>query len=235
MIETVVQPDGFVAAAHVHPSQTERFAVAEGTLGMKVGGKELTLERRRSRHRRARDGAQVLERGRRAGPVRLRGAAGAPVRVAARDDVRRSPPTARRTEGDAEPAAARGDREGALRHGPASVPARLDAGRGPRARRAARAAPRVRGDLRGQGRAGRRRFPPSRSAEREHAGTGPARGPVPFALGRAASSGRSFDPPAHQPVPAGASFDHRVWIGYCFPSFPVMFCHRARDGRRAGL
>ncbi|HSS72015.1 MAG TPA: hypothetical protein VLK53_00480, partial [Gaiellaceae bacterium] len=32
VIETVVQPDGFVAAAHVHPSQSERFAVAEGTL-----------------------------------------------------------------------------------------------------------------------------------------------------------------------------------------------------------
>jgi quercetin dioxygenase-like cupin family protein len=44
VIETVVQPDGFVAAAHVHPSQTERFAVAEGTLGLKVGGETLTLE-----------------------------------------------------------------------------------------------------------------------------------------------------------------------------------------------
>ena len=43
MIETVVQPDGFVAAAHVHPSQSERFAVAEGTLGLEVGGKKLTL------------------------------------------------------------------------------------------------------------------------------------------------------------------------------------------------
>ena len=44
VIETVVQPDGFVAAAHVHPSQSERFAVAEGTLGLMVDGKELTLE-----------------------------------------------------------------------------------------------------------------------------------------------------------------------------------------------
>jgi quercetin dioxygenase-like cupin family protein len=43
VIETVVQPDGFVAAAHVHPSQSERFAVAEGTLGLKVGGKKQTL------------------------------------------------------------------------------------------------------------------------------------------------------------------------------------------------
>src|SRR6266849_11063548 len=44
VIETVVQPHGFVAAAHVHPSQSERFAVAEGTLGMKVGRKKQLLE-----------------------------------------------------------------------------------------------------------------------------------------------------------------------------------------------
>jgi mannose-6-phosphate isomerase-like protein (cupin superfamily) len=43
VIECIVQQDGAVAAAHVHPSQTERFAVASGTLGMKVGGKKLTL------------------------------------------------------------------------------------------------------------------------------------------------------------------------------------------------
>src|SRR3954467_8335842 len=43
VIETVVEPDGFVAAAHVHPSQTERFAVAEGTLALKVDGKTLEL------------------------------------------------------------------------------------------------------------------------------------------------------------------------------------------------
>src|SRR5437870_11833670 len=46
VIETVVQPYGFVAAAHVHPSQSERFAVAEGTLGMKVAGKLQLLEPR---------------------------------------------------------------------------------------------------------------------------------------------------------------------------------------------
>ena len=44
VIETVVQPHGFVAAAHVHPSQSERFAVAEGSLGLKVGRKKRTLE-----------------------------------------------------------------------------------------------------------------------------------------------------------------------------------------------
>ena len=44
VIETVVQPHGFVAAAHVHPSQSERFAVVEGSLGLKVGRKKRTLE-----------------------------------------------------------------------------------------------------------------------------------------------------------------------------------------------
>jgi len=43
VIETVVQPDGFVAAGHVHPFQSERFAVAAGTLGLKVGRNEITL------------------------------------------------------------------------------------------------------------------------------------------------------------------------------------------------
>jgi quercetin dioxygenase-like cupin family protein len=37
-VETIVQPDGFVAAAHVHPSQTERFDILEGTLEFRVGG-----------------------------------------------------------------------------------------------------------------------------------------------------------------------------------------------------
>ena len=43
VIETVVQPHGFVAAAHVHPAQSERFAVKSGTLGVKAGGRKLTL------------------------------------------------------------------------------------------------------------------------------------------------------------------------------------------------
>jgi quercetin dioxygenase-like cupin family protein len=43
VIETVVQPHGFVAAGHVHPFQSERFAVAAGTLGLKLGRKKMTL------------------------------------------------------------------------------------------------------------------------------------------------------------------------------------------------
>jgi mannose-6-phosphate isomerase-like protein (cupin superfamily) len=45
VIEVAVQPDGFVAAAHLHPAQIERFAVVDGTLGIQVGKKKLTLQR----------------------------------------------------------------------------------------------------------------------------------------------------------------------------------------------
>jgi len=45
VIECTVQPQGFVAAAHVHPSQSERFNVIEGALGLKVGTEKRTLGR----------------------------------------------------------------------------------------------------------------------------------------------------------------------------------------------
>ena len=41
VIETFVQPNGFVAAAHVHPAQEERFEVLRGSVGFKVGRKKL--------------------------------------------------------------------------------------------------------------------------------------------------------------------------------------------------
>ena len=41
VIETYVQPSGFVAAAHVHPSQEERFEVLRGSVGFKIGRKKL--------------------------------------------------------------------------------------------------------------------------------------------------------------------------------------------------
>jgi mannose-6-phosphate isomerase-like protein (cupin superfamily) len=43
VFETIVQPDGFVAAAHVHPSQSERFEVVAGTLGMRRRREKLEL------------------------------------------------------------------------------------------------------------------------------------------------------------------------------------------------
>jgi quercetin dioxygenase-like cupin family protein len=44
LVETIVRPKGFVAAAHVHPYQTERFEVLEGVLGLRVGNEELLAE-----------------------------------------------------------------------------------------------------------------------------------------------------------------------------------------------
>jgi quercetin dioxygenase-like cupin family protein len=40
-IEVFVKPGGVVAAAHVHPYQTERFEILGGTIGMKVGRKTI--------------------------------------------------------------------------------------------------------------------------------------------------------------------------------------------------
>jgi mannose-6-phosphate isomerase-like protein (cupin superfamily) len=42
-VETILQPGAAVAAAHVHPYQTEQFAVLEGTVGMKVGRKRVEV------------------------------------------------------------------------------------------------------------------------------------------------------------------------------------------------
>jgi len=40
LVETIVSPGGFVAAAHVHPHQTERFEVLEGRVGLRIGDAE---------------------------------------------------------------------------------------------------------------------------------------------------------------------------------------------------
>ena len=40
-IELRADPDAFVAAAHVHPAQTETFEVVEGTLAVKVAGETI--------------------------------------------------------------------------------------------------------------------------------------------------------------------------------------------------
>jgi mannose-6-phosphate isomerase-like protein (cupin superfamily) len=41
VFETFVQPDGFVAAAHVHPKQEERFEILSGTLGLRMGEEKI--------------------------------------------------------------------------------------------------------------------------------------------------------------------------------------------------
>ena len=42
-IEVWVRPGGVVAAAHVHPFQSERFEVVSGRLGMKLGRKKIEV------------------------------------------------------------------------------------------------------------------------------------------------------------------------------------------------
>jgi mannose-6-phosphate isomerase-like protein (cupin superfamily) len=41
VVEVSVRPDGFVAAAHVHPKQTEIFRVVSGQMGAKLGREKL--------------------------------------------------------------------------------------------------------------------------------------------------------------------------------------------------
>jgi quercetin dioxygenase-like cupin family protein len=43
VFETIVRPSGFVAAAHVHPFQTERFEVLAGTLRIRHGKETVEL------------------------------------------------------------------------------------------------------------------------------------------------------------------------------------------------
>ena len=41
VFETFVRPNGFVAAAHVHPKQEERFEIVSGRLGLAMAGDEI--------------------------------------------------------------------------------------------------------------------------------------------------------------------------------------------------
>jgi mannose-6-phosphate isomerase-like protein (cupin superfamily) len=41
VVEVTVRPDGFVAAPHVHPYQSERFEIVEGTVAFRRGSEEL--------------------------------------------------------------------------------------------------------------------------------------------------------------------------------------------------
>ena len=41
VVDVTVQPHGFVAAAHVHPNQTEEFRILEGTVNFKLGREQL--------------------------------------------------------------------------------------------------------------------------------------------------------------------------------------------------
>jgi quercetin dioxygenase-like cupin family protein len=44
IVDVELEPNGTVAAAHLHPHQSETFAVTEGKVGFKVGGETAVLE-----------------------------------------------------------------------------------------------------------------------------------------------------------------------------------------------
>jgi mannose-6-phosphate isomerase-like protein (cupin superfamily) len=41
LVEAILKPRAFVAAAHLHPHQTERFEVVEGLVGLRIGEEEI--------------------------------------------------------------------------------------------------------------------------------------------------------------------------------------------------
>jgi mannose-6-phosphate isomerase-like protein (cupin superfamily) len=43
LVECTVEPNGFVAAPHLHPKQTERFEIEDGVLGFQLDGVELVV------------------------------------------------------------------------------------------------------------------------------------------------------------------------------------------------
>ena len=43
VVECTVQPHGFVAAAHIHPEQSEHFQVLKGRVGFRLGGEKVEL------------------------------------------------------------------------------------------------------------------------------------------------------------------------------------------------
>ena len=65
VLETFVKPNGFVAAAHVHPHQEERFLILQRDRRLPPRSGEDRRGAGPARDRSGRDGAQVLERGRR--------------------------------------------------------------------------------------------------------------------------------------------------------------------------
>ena len=62
VIDCFVQPNGFVAAAHLHPNQEEGFQVLSGSVGFRLSKQELVLGQG-PRPRGRWHTAQILERG----------------------------------------------------------------------------------------------------------------------------------------------------------------------------
>ena len=162
LVETAVRPDGFVAAAHLHPYQTERFEGPLRDTRARARTRNDHRPPRRDAHDRARHSTQVLERGGERAALRRRDHAGARVRVADRDDVWPRRGRQDQPQGPAERAPARRDRQGAFRHGAAAISAGSPSAARTHARRTTRPRLRLPADLRARparSRAPRRPFP----------------------------------------------------------------------------
>ena len=123
-VETIVQPDGFVAAAHVHPGPDGALRRPQRHARCPPRPRDRACRRRRHDRGPAGYAAPVLEPGRRRGALPLPDPAGARVRVADRDDVHARSRGQDRQARSPRPAPARSHRRRPLRHRPASVPAR---------------------------------------------------------------------------------------------------------------
>ena len=126
VIDVLVEPNGFVASAHLHPYQTEVFEVVEGELTFKVGGETIAATAGESVTVEPGTAHKFWNASETAARFRCEITPGAPVRAADRDDVRARQRRQDEQEGPAEPAPPRRDREPPLRRRPAAVPARLD-------------------------------------------------------------------------------------------------------------
>ena len=163
VVETYVEPNGAVAAAHVHPSQEETFEVIAGELEFRLGKRKLVAGPGDRVLVPAGTHAPLPQRRRGDGALRLRGQACARLRAADRDDVLPRRGREGQQEGHAEPAAPRGHRQAPLRRRPAPVPARVAPARRPRDGRASRPRTRFPGDLRAAGAQGADRASASRA------------------------------------------------------------------------
>ena len=148
LIEVVVEPNGAVAAAHVHPYQTETFEILEGEVTFKAGKETIVAKAGETVRVDSGTPHEFWNAGETDARFRTGDPSGAAVRVAHRDDVRSRERRQDEPQGHAEPASARGHRECPLRRRAAPVPASVDPEGGPRSGLPARPAPGLQADLR---------------------------------------------------------------------------------------
>ncbi len=148
LVEMELAPHGTVAAAHVHPYQSETFAILDGQVGFEVGGETKILEEGELAHVEEGTPHKFWNAGETTARFRtsVTPALGFEQLIETMFALAADGKTNRKAH--AEPAPARGDRERAFRRRPPAVPAGLDAEGRSRPRSPARTAPRLQADVR---------------------------------------------------------------------------------------